>query len=200
MELNEIEIHQLKPSEYNPRAITEKAMNGLKNSIKKFGLTQPIIANKDMTIIGGHQRLKAAIELGYQKVPCVFVDVNKVDEKALNITLNNKEINGYFTESLDEILGELKLEFAEFGDLNLGSLEMDFINEEFDHQTFTGKGKDPLEKIDGYMNAEIKSLTLMFSATEYKLAVSLFEKIVNEKNLKGNSEAALYLLENYESN
>lgn len=51
-----------------------------------------------MTIIGGHQRLTVAMELGYTEVPCAVVDIDKTREKALNIALN--KITGAWDDSL----------------------------------------------------------------------------------------------------
>jgi len=51
-----------------------------------------------MTIIGGHQRLTVAIDLGYTEVPCAVVDIDKTREKALNIALN--KITGAWDETL----------------------------------------------------------------------------------------------------
>jgi hypothetical protein len=41
-----------------------------------------------MTLIGGHQRLKAAKHLGWTKIPVIILDVDKSQEKALNLALN----------------------------------------------------------------------------------------------------------------
>ena len=51
-----------------------------------------------MTIIGGHQRLTVAMDLGYTEVPCAVVDIDKTREKALNIALN--KITGAWDENL----------------------------------------------------------------------------------------------------
>ncbi len=56
--------------------------------IEEFGFADPLVVNSDMTIIGGHQRLTVAQDLGYTEVPCAVVDIDKVREKALNIALN----------------------------------------------------------------------------------------------------------------
>ena len=56
MKIRNIEISKLKPATYNPRQITKKQVKDLKESIEKFGVVDPIIVNKDFTIIGGHQR------------------------------------------------------------------------------------------------------------------------------------------------
>ncbi len=43
-------------------------MNKLKKGIQEFGIVQPIVVNKDMTIIGGHQRVAACKELDIKTV------------------------------------------------------------------------------------------------------------------------------------
>jgi len=88
MKIKEIEIQKLKPAEYNPRQITKKQYNDLKESVEKFGLVDPIILNKDMTVIGGHQRLKVCKDLNYDKISCVVLDLSKEEERELNIRLN----------------------------------------------------------------------------------------------------------------
>lgn len=79
-----VAISELVPASYNPRKITEEELQKLSRSIEVNGFIEPVVVNRDMTIIGGHQRVKAAARLGYTEVPVVFVDLDKDDEKALN--------------------------------------------------------------------------------------------------------------------
>ena len=61
MNIKKINIDKLKASTYNPRKDLEKTdyeYQKIKRSIETFGYIDPIIANKDFTVIGGHQRLK----------------------------------------------------------------------------------------------------------------------------------------------
>tara|TARA_R100001594_G_C3964798_1_gene246274 strand:- start:107 stop:595 length:489 start_codon:yes stop_codon:yes gene_type:complete len=88
MEIEKIKINKLKPAHYNPRQITAKQYSDLKESIRKFDLVDPIIVNKDLTVIGGHQRLKVCRELRYIEIECVILDLSKEEEKELNIRLN----------------------------------------------------------------------------------------------------------------
>ena len=81
-------IKDLKPATYNPRQISTKQYNDLKASIKKFRLVDPIIVNKDNTVIGGHQRLKVCKELRHIEINCVVLDLSKEEERELNIRLN----------------------------------------------------------------------------------------------------------------
>jgi ParB-like chromosome segregation protein Spo0J len=94
LKIQYIAINKLNPAKYNPRKIDPKNLAMLKKSIECHGLVDPIICNKDQTIIGGHQRHRISIELGYETIPVVYVDLHKKDEKALNIALNNPSIQG----------------------------------------------------------------------------------------------------------
>ncbi len=89
-ELKVLPVSVLKPAEYNPRKklkAGDKEYEKIKNSIEEFGFADPLVVNSDMTIIGGHQRLTVAMDLGYTEVPCAVVDIDKVREKALKTRL-----------------------------------------------------------------------------------------------------------------
>ena len=109
-ELKVLPISVMKPAEYNPRKKLkpgDKEYKKIKDSIEEFGFADPLVVNSDMTIIGGHQRLNVAIDLGYTEVPCAVVDVDKTREKALNIALN--KITGEWDEQmLADLLTDLK--------------------------------------------------------------------------------------------
>lgn len=127
MKLQIFKLEELRPAEYNPRVITAKALQGLQESIEKFGYLQPIIVNihggKEPTIVGGHQRLKAMQTQGVKKAKCVVVDFDPVTEKAANVALNSESISGdWDVEGLGKILEELKFEFPEFDEINLKEL------------------------------------------------------------------------------
>lgn len=107
MKITQIAIKDLNKADYNPRKIGKAEMDALKRSLERYGLIDPIIVNKDYTIIGGHQRTEAARQLGYKEVPCVILDLDKDSEKELNIALN--KIGGKFNDHvLTELLEELK--------------------------------------------------------------------------------------------
>ena len=45
MNLEKIKITDIIPAEYNPRLISDEEMNKLRNSLKEFGLVDPIVVN-----------------------------------------------------------------------------------------------------------------------------------------------------------
>ena len=110
MNIQKISIEKLKPAEYNPRKDLkpeDEEYQKIKKSLIEFGYVAPVIVNSDMTVIGGHQRLKVLKELGYTEIECNIVDLDKDKEKALNIALN--KITGEWDNAkLEELLAELK--------------------------------------------------------------------------------------------
>ena len=113
MELEKVKIEELEPATYNPRQISTKQFNDLKESITKFGMVDPLIVNKNSyTIVGGHQRYKICKELGYKEIGCIILDLNKEQERELNIRLNK----------------------------NTGEFDMDILANEFDIEELTDWG------------------------------------------------------------
>lgn len=128
MEIRKIETSKLIPATYNPRKDLrpdDAEYIKIRNSIENFGYVSPLIINKDMTVIGGHQRLKVLKELGFTELECIIVDLDKTQEKALNIALN--KIQGdWDEEKLEVLLQELKLE--DF-DTSLTGFDFDEVDE-----------------------------------------------------------------------
>lgn len=112
MKVQNYKPNELIMAEYNPRQLTKEQHANLKDSIQRFGLVDPLIVNKnkdrDNILVGGHQRLRIAKELGIKKVPCVEVDLSLDQEKELNIRLN-KNVGEWDYDSLANFfdVGEL---------------------------------------------------------------------------------------------
>jgi len=88
-----VSLPELKPAEYNPRKWDESALEKLTDSIKRFGLVDPVIVNKAPSrkniIIGGHFRYEVAKRLNIEKIPVVYVNIPNIEkEKELNLRLN----------------------------------------------------------------------------------------------------------------
>lgn len=104
-------LSDIRPADYNPRKDLKPGDPEYKNivwSLRKFGYVDPIIINKDGTIIGGHQRAKVLQSIGETEVDVIVLDLNKADEKALNIALN--KIGGQWDmPKLREALNDISL-------------------------------------------------------------------------------------------
>lgn len=128
-ELKVLPVSVLNPAEYNPRKQLKKGDKEYKkiwDSISEFGFAAPMVVNSDMTIIGGHQRLTVAMDMGYEEVPCAVVNLDKTREKALNIALN--KITGMWDDAkLAELLVDLNSS-ADF-DIEFTGFEVPEIDE-----------------------------------------------------------------------
>lgn len=110
MELRKMKIEELNPAVYNPRV---ELMPGdpdyekLKQSIMKFGHVQPIVWNETTgNVVGGHQSLKVLQDLGKVEADCMIVNLDILEEKALNVALN--KITGRWNiDKLSELMEEL---------------------------------------------------------------------------------------------
>ena len=110
MEFKKLKITELIPASYNPRKKLKPGdpeFEKIKNSIIEFGYVDPVIVNRDLTVIGGHQRLSVLKELGHAEIDCVVIDIDKTREKALNLALN--KISGEWNkELLADLIKELQ--------------------------------------------------------------------------------------------
>ena len=92
-------LNELKAYDKNPRRITEKGLGDLIKSLELFGLAEPIVINRDDTIIGGHARAQALRRINGPKakvevyVPDRLLDVKEVEELCVRL---NKNIAGAF--------------------------------------------------------------------------------------------------------
>ena len=130
MQIKKAPVKDLVSPEWNPRQITTEELEKLKTSLEEFGYIEPIIVNDvNNHVVGGNQRLRALIALGYDEVDCVYVhieDINK--EKACNVALN--KISGDWDEDklrvvLEDIeLSPIDIKLTGFDELELTELEV----------------------------------------------------------------------------
>lgn len=113
-ELGRVERGELPVSElatmaapYNPRKISPADLASLRRSISTFGFVEPVVVNRRLGhIVGGHQRVKAAQAEGIATLPVMFVELDAVSERQLNLSLNR--ISGQWDETaLAQVLAEL---------------------------------------------------------------------------------------------
>lgn len=147
-----VPISELLPATYNPRKWNEESIAQLTESVKRFGLVDPVVVNgasgRKNIVIGGHFRLKVAKDLGYKEIPVVYINIPDLEkEKELNLRLN-KNVGDWDWSLLSEF-GETML-----ADVGFSSEQLDDIfgiedtPEQFDLQK-------ELEKLD-IKNIEIQ--------------------------------------------
>lgn len=120
------QIGELIPYENNPR-INDKAVKAVAKSIEEFGFKNPVIVDADSVIICGHTRVKAALQLGIDEVPCIVAD-----------DLTDKQVQAF------RLADNKTAEIAEW-DLELLDLELKELDGIFD---MTGFGFDLAKEDD----------------------------------------------------
>lgn len=88
-------IADLRPADYNPRAITEESLVELEASLKTLGIVKPVVALQDGLIVAGHQRTKAATRAGLTHTPVCFLSKkpNVQDEIRFNQLHNGTDLD-----------------------------------------------------------------------------------------------------------
>jgi ParB-like chromosome segregation protein Spo0J len=125
LKIQEIDIDKIIPYINNPR----KNLNSDKvaSSIKEFGFQQPIVVDKDMSIIVGHTRYEAAKKLDLKTVPVVIADLPPLKAKAYRIADNKLNEGSKWDYNL------LNLEFTDLLDNHYEIENLGFDNKELEN-------------------------------------------------------------------
>lgn len=115
--LKEFDIKDLKEFDKNPRQISKEHFHHLANLIDKFGLIDKPIINQDMTIIGGHQRIRILKKMKHKKVYCSYPDVllttEEIEHLCVGLNLNQGRFDYDILADLWEPVDLLKYGFTE---------------------------------------------------------------------------------------
>lgn len=153
MKLEIMNIADLNEAEYNPRIKLEPSMleyKKLKNSIQEFGFVDPPIFNiQTRNLVGGHQRVQVAKDLGFKEIDVSIVDMPLKKEKQLNIALN--KISGHWDETkLAQLLLEFTQEQVELSGFELSEADYILTNYHYEQDIEKPVMEDDFETIKEY--------------------------------------------------
>lgn len=186
-------IEALRPTmaAYNPRLITERTLEDLMRTIQKFGFLVPVVLNKCTNrIVGGHQRLKAAERLGMTDLPVKVIDLDEVQEKALNLALNKIEGNWDY-ELLGDALAEVSsADLLSFSGFNEADLVEIMAEQQTEYQeTFEGFAVRLGNKgTQSYLTFQSPEVKFSCSKAEYEALVSRIYGKVGVDDIKAAIE------------
>jgi len=133
MRIEKIAVERIQMAVYNPRVDLkpgDRDYESLKKSINTFGLVEPLVWNKrNGNLVGGHQRLKILIAAGFTEVEVSVVDLDPVQEKALNLALN--KIQGAWDNDKLAVLVEELTKIPDF-DMGLTGFDLPEVSEILD--------------------------------------------------------------------
>ena len=117
MEIKQVKISDLKPYDKNNKNHPKEQLDLLEQTIEKYWFTNPILINKENTIIAGHARLEAIQSLWWQEAPCLYVEwLTEAEERKLRL-LDNK-----IAELAKDNIENIKFELDELQDMELDKL------------------------------------------------------------------------------
>lgn len=107
MLIENIAINKLKPYDKNAKKHDKKQIKQVAESIKRFGFVQPLVADKEGTLIIGHCRLEAAKTLKLSEVPVLRVEgLSDNEVKALRLADNKLNESDW---DMPSVIDELRL-------------------------------------------------------------------------------------------
>lgn len=115
MNIVQRKVSELVPYSKNAKKHDKTQIANVAESIKQYGFVQPIVIDKNNTVVIGHCRLLAAKQLKMNEVPCVCVDdLTEEQVKALRIVDNKSNESPWDFDFLADELAELDLSDFEF--------------------------------------------------------------------------------------
>jgi ParB-like chromosome segregation protein Spo0J len=94
--LKTFSIKDLKDNPKNPRKLSDKQYQQLKESLDKFGLIDKPICTKDGLLIGGHQRKQVLKKSGVKEVECYVPDRELEEKEIEELMLRLNRVHGDF--------------------------------------------------------------------------------------------------------
>ena len=188
MQIETIDINKILPYINNPRKNLN--IDKVASSIKEFGFQQPIVVDKDYTIIVGHTRFEAAKKLGLKEVPVQIADLTENQTKAYRIADNRLNQDANWDTKL------LNLEFNDLLSKNFNLDTLGFSNDELDNLLLKTDEESDIDlnediEIQEERINDIKMVQLFFNPENDILFKEAIEKISKRDNIDNISDAVL---------
>jgi ParB-like chromosome segregation protein Spo0J len=188
MNIQLINIDKLLPYINNPRKNLN--IDKVASSIKEFGFQQPIVVDKNYTIIVGHTRFEAAKKLGLKEIPVQIADLTEHQARSYRIADNRLN---------QDATWDTKLLNLEFNDLLSNNIDLDilgFSNDELDNLLLKTDEESDIDLNENIESQEerindIKMVQLFFSPENEILFKQAIEKITARDKIDNISDAVL---------
>lgn len=140
-------LSEIKPYKKNAKKHDETQIKNVMQSIKEFGVVQPIVVDRNNTIIIGHCRYEAMKRLGRDTLnekEVIILDVDEKEAERLRLLDNKLNESEWDIDTLKELVPDL--DFSEY-DLDWGfNLEMEIDTTE-DEPPQVDDEHEPISKI-----------------------------------------------------
>jgi len=188
--IQKVSISSIKENDANPRFINKHKFQKLVNSVKEFPemlSLRPIVVDKDNIILGGNMRYKACKEIGLKEV--YIIQAADLDDKQAQEFIIKDNVG--FGEWDWDILANTfdNVELKEWG-LDVWQPEEEVSNNT-DYSLNTAE-----EKLNRFLDAKIKNITIPFENEEFDDVVNRLEKLLTKYNCEDYRTLIYKILEN----
>lgn len=116
MQIENININDIKEYEYNAKIHTEEQIEQIIISIQRYGNNDPIAIDENNTIIEGHGRYLALKRLGVEEVPVIKLEHLTEEQKREYILVHNKLTmnTGFDLDILEKELDKIEFDMSNF--------------------------------------------------------------------------------------
>ena len=174
---------EIKIAGYNPRRISDAARKKLRENIKRVGLLDTIVVNKNtMNIVSGHQRIAVLDALEKKKdyaLTVAMVDLTEKEEMEQNLFFNNAKAMGEYDPYL---LGEMFESYdIEVDNTGFDLPDLGIIGVEVDMAPVIDESAEPESEDDKellQLNGQIYD-----DSHELRKAISGYAKNENKENI-----------------
>lgn len=190
--------NNLNPNPRNPNQHSNEQIKRICEVIKAQGFRVPIVVStRSNLVIAGHGRLRASLELGLEKVPVLYQEFKDESQENLHMLADNRlaELAETDNAMLKDIIqdldtGDINLDLTGYTEAEIGNLMSQFFQGD-------DTGATPIEDLETYENTAIRQIVLICNVEEFEQATQKLAVVRQENNLESNTEAMLWLLNNY---
>lgn len=126
MKVSKHKVADLTHDPANARKHSERNLEAIKASLRRFGQQKPIVVTKDGMVIAGNGTLQAAMALGWTDIECAVTDLDGFERTAFGIADNRTaELAEWDDDTLGSLLEALGSEGVDLGDVGFTGAELD---------------------------------------------------------------------------
>jgi ParB-like chromosome segregation protein Spo0J len=121
-----VPVSKLTPYARNSRTHSTGQIEKIAQSIRTFGFLNPILVANTGEVVAGHGRLRAAIKLNMEKVPCIKIEHLTREQWSTYVIADNRltDLSGWDEEILGLELKDLKALGVDLGLTFLSEIEI----------------------------------------------------------------------------
>lgn len=194
MNIQLISPQSLTPYKENAKKHPPEQIMNLKDSIQRYGFTQPIVAHEKQgkyIVLAGHGRLEAAKQLKLEEVPVVIVDG----------PLSQEQLDAYriLDNKLNESPWDLDILFIELGKIK--EMDLPFYGLKIPEETDRNEDQNTLaEQLERFKTNPIKQLIFYLGESEYEFYSKILEDLQAQYGHESPSQTFAFLLSEYAKN